>query len=86
VGPNEDQDVGVDRQGDLANWRRRDPIGRLAAALLEQGSAVQGDLDGIAAGVDAVIEQAWTRALADPLPPAAQLLDCVYASTAGSAA
>ncbi len=85
VGPNEDQDVGVDRQGDLANWRRRDPIGRLSAALLAQGSAVQGDLDAIAAHVDAVIDQAWTQALADPLPPPAQLLDCVYARTVGSA-
>lgn len=85
VGHKEDQDVGLDRQGDLVNWRRRDPIGRLTLALVSQGAATQCDLDAISMGVDAEIEQAWTQALADPLPPAGQLLDCVYANPAGSA-
>ena len=86
VGPKEDQDVGLDRQGDLVNWRRRDPIGRLAAAMLAQGAATQLELDAVARGVDAEIDQAWAQALADPLPPSGQLMDCVYAPPAGGAA
>jgi pyruvate dehydrogenase E1 component alpha subunit len=33
VGPREDIDVGVQRKDDLALWKKRDPIARLAAAL-----------------------------------------------------
>ena len=33
VGPREDIDVGVKRKDDLALWKKRDPIARLAAAL-----------------------------------------------------
>ena len=33
VGPSEDLDVGVKRKDDLATWKKRDPIARLAKAM-----------------------------------------------------
>jgi pyruvate dehydrogenase E1 component alpha subunit len=53
---------------EIARWRERDPIERLRAALLAS-SAGAANLDTIAAQVGAVVEQAFTAAAADPLPP-----------------
>ena len=80
VGPREDQDVGVDRKVDLLNWKRRDPLSRLAAALLAQTSTTQAEIDHIAATVQVTIDTAWRRAVADPHANEQQLLDHVYAS------
>lgn len=81
VGPREDQDVGIDRKVDLLNWKRRDPLSRLSAALLGQTGVTQAEIDHIAATVQENIDTAWRRALADPLASEEQLLDYVYAST-----
>ncbi|WP_222432893.1 thiamine pyrophosphate-dependent dehydrogenase E1 component subunit alpha [Caenimonas sedimenti] len=78
VGPKEDQDVGVDRQGDLVNWKLRDPVGRLARALRATGTPPR-MLEIIAEEVAAEVAAAWAQALRDPLPPAGQMMDCVYA-------
>jgi len=79
VGPAEDQDVGVDRKVDLLNWKRRDPLSRLAAALLSQGEITQPKIDAIASAVQTATDGAWARALSDPLARPDQLLDYVYA-------
>ena len=80
VGPGEDQDVGVDRKVDLLNWKRRDPLSRLAAALMAQTSVTQRDIDQIDATVKVVIDTAWDQAAADPQAKKEQLFDHVYAN------
>ncbi|MGH7498876.1 MAG: thiamine pyrophosphate-dependent dehydrogenase E1 component subunit alpha [Gemmatimonadales bacterium] len=78
VGPREDEDVGVERKDDLARWKLRDPIRRLAEALV-----VAGDLDQRALADDwrscrAEVQAEWERASRDAYPPAEALLDYVY--------
>ena len=76
----EDIDVGVSRSSeDLAQWRRRDPVARLEAAL-HQGShwsSARGQALRVELEMD--IDAAWQRALADPEPEASALMDRVYA-------
>ncbi len=69
VGPQEDLDVGVKRKDDLALWKKRDPIARLAAAL-------KTELDWAAVRDDVV--EAWTRAEVAEVPPAESLLNRVF--------
>lgn len=76
----DDIDVGVNRsQDDVANWKARDPIARLRAAMVAQGhwSAAQ-DAD-LEATLTREVEEAWERAMQDPYPAACALLDRVYA-------
>ena len=79
VGPREDQDVGIDRQVDLVNWKRRDPLARLAATLLTQMNVSQATIDQIVQTVVENIDTEWTGALGDPFANKEQLLDHVYA-------
>jgi len=76
----DDIDVGVNRsQDDVANWKARDPIARLRAAMVAQGhwsAAQDADLD---AKLTREVEEAWERAMQDPYPAASALLDRVYA-------
>jgi TPP-dependent pyruvate/acetoin dehydrogenase alpha subunit len=76
----EDIDVGVSRSiEELRNWRARDPIGRLAAALERVGEWSQARQDKLVEEINAEIKLAWNRALADPWPKPEALLDRVYA-------
>jgi pyruvate dehydrogenase E1 component alpha subunit len=76
----EDIDVGVNRSTvDLENWRRRDPIGRLAAGLKAAGVWTDQQHEDLEAGLRRHIEAAWAQAMQDPYPPASALLDRVYA-------
>jgi pyruvate dehydrogenase E1 component alpha subunit len=52
---------------EIAAWQRRDPIGRLEAALLERGQP-QAALEAVRAEVEATVERAYSQAMADPLP------------------
>lgn len=79
VGPREDIDVGVNRSGDLGRWKRRDPVRRLADALVASGALDERGLIEIERAIDAEIDAAWVRAEADPFPPASATLDLVYA-------
>jgi pyruvate dehydrogenase E1 component alpha subunit len=54
-------------EDEIARWRSRDPVQRLHASLLADGVG-QTDLEAIAARVDAIVEQSFTLAAADPLP------------------
>ena len=78
VGPREDEDVGVQRKGDLAEWKRRDPIRRLAEALVSAGSLPPTGLGRMATEAATAAEEAWGRATRDPFPPTEALLDRVY--------
>jgi len=76
----DDIDVGVNRsQDDVANWKARDPIARLRAAMVAQGhwsAAKDADLE---ATLNREMEEAWERAMQDPYPAESALLDRVYA-------
>lgn len=77
----EDIDVGVNRSiMDLENWRRRDPISRLKVALEQGGLWSVAEQDRIASEIGREIFSAWERAMGDPYPQAAALLDRVYAT------
>jgi TPP-dependent pyruvate/acetoin dehydrogenase alpha subunit len=76
----EDIDVGVNRSvEELHNWRKRDPIGRLVAAL-ERISAWNSDKHKeLTEELKSEIQSAWDRAMTDPWPKPEALLDRVYA-------
>lgn len=74
VGHREDQDVGVQRKDDLAVWKGRDPIKRLAGGLEAAGIIDAGHLERIKADVSRRIDIAWDEAIGDPFPePGAHL-------------
>jgi pyruvate dehydrogenase E1 component alpha subunit len=78
VGPREDEDVGVKRKDDLALWKGRDPIRRLAEALIQQGCLRAEQVEQFWADVRHEVRAAWTQASRDPFPPSEALLDTVY--------
>lgn len=79
VGPKEDIDVGVRRSmTEVMAWRRRDPIERLAAALVRDGHLSRADVAGIEQAERTATLAARDAALADPLPDPATVLDHVY--------
>ena len=68
VGPSEDIDVGVKRGGELASWKQRDPIRRLAQALIEAGLLDQAAVDRLDAAAAARVRDAVTKARAAAYP------------------
>lgn len=74
VGHREDEDVGVQRKGDLAVWKGRDPIARLARALERAGVVRNGHLARVESDVAKRIEAAWKDAESDPYPAPDSLL------------
>ena len=78
VGPSEDNDVGVDRKGNLDVWKKRDPIERLVKAALNNELFSETDFAEINSEIKTDIERSWKQALKDPFPKETQLLDTVY--------
>jgi len=78
VGPREDEDVGVKRKEDLARWKLRDPIRRLADALLDADVLSEGRLEELWAEARTEVDDAWRAAAKDPYPAAEDLLNPVY--------
>lgn len=79
----EDIDVGVNRSTtDLANWRARDPLSRLAAAMESAGYWSPDQQAEMVEELNTVISQAWDTAMLDPWPAPETLLDYVYAGPA----
>jgi pyruvate dehydrogenase E1 component alpha subunit len=85
VGPREDEDVGVKRKDDLTVWKRRDPIGRLAAALEKAGHLQAGRLQEMRVALKRRVDAAWAQALDDPYPGADALLARTWSRERGSA-
>ena len=81
VGPDENIDVGVRRSAkEVAEWKKRDPISRVVAALIERGV----DQTKIDQYTDRALSQARaarTHAYQQPFPHPDVLLDYVYHST-----
>jgi len=83
VGYREDQDVGVDRDGTLGEWKKRDPIRRLADAMIASGELTPSALADLDASISEEVAQAWQRAMTASFPPDEALLDSVYAEGSG---
>ena len=79
VGPREDEDVGVKRKDDLAIWKGRDPIRRLAEGLMLRQRLDDRALAAMHADAKAKVAAAWEQASGDPYPPLEALMDHVYA-------
>ncbi|MSU40505.1 MAG: thiamine pyrophosphate-dependent dehydrogenase E1 component subunit alpha [Pedosphaera sp.] len=80
VGPREDVDVGVLRKDNLALWKKRDPIARLAATLMKTGHLSISALDAMWQRVRAATTAVWERALTAPHPPEAALKGRVFSN------
>ena len=81
VGPSEDNDVGVDRKGNLSTWKKRDPIHRLTCSAINNKILKQSEFDEINNKIRLDIETSWNQALSDPYPSKSQLLNTVYKSS-----
>jgi TPP-dependent pyruvate/acetoin dehydrogenase alpha subunit len=76
----DDIDVGVHRSLDeVSNWRARDPIARLVAAMKASGMLSDEDKRAMEKEVAADVDLAWSRAQQEPYPSAEALLGRVYA-------
>jgi len=79
VGPNEDIDVGVHRtMEDVVAWKGRDPIKRLAEAMLSSDMLDRTALAAVQEEIATRVSEAVTRAQADPYPDSSQLMSYVY--------
>lgn len=80
VGPDENVDVGLRRSiEELAAWKMRDPVGRLAAAMVEHGVA-EAELEIRRARACETARSARARARDAPWPDEGALLRHVYAA------
>ena len=79
VGPREDVDVGVNRNGELALWKKRDPVRRLADALRSAGHLAPHGLERLQREAMERVDAAWRRAEKAPFPTPSALIDAVYA-------
>jgi TPP-dependent pyruvate/acetoin dehydrogenase alpha subunit len=78
VGHRDDIDVGVRRKDELGLWKKRDPIERLARAIVASGSHSESDLKELDASVVSAVADALDRARKADYPPTSLLLDAVY--------
>lgn len=79
VGPNEDIDVGVRRTpGDLAKWKKRDPIRRLVESIAENKIATQAECDAVGSEARRKAQIALRAAMAGGYPRDSALFDTVY--------
>ncbi len=80
----EDIDVGVNRSlDDVTQWRKRDPIARLAAGLENEGIIRGNDVQEMEVEIAKEIEETWSSAMKDPYPKDSTLLSRVYVSSEG---
>ena len=75
----EDIDVGVSRsREEVDQWRLKDPIKRLEAALVQHGIIETSWIADKTSQIDQMIEECWEVALRDPFPSEDALLERVY--------
>lgn len=82
VGPREDIDVGVKRKDDLVAWKHRDPLRRLADAMIARNPAMTASLETLRREIDEMVLTAWSNAEKAPFPPQENLLSMVYSERA----
>lgn len=70
VGPRDDEDVGVNRGGDLVSWKKRDPIARLYQAMLKKNYISESIYLKMQEEIIGQIEMSWSEAMNHaPLQP-----------------
>jgi pyruvate dehydrogenase E1 component alpha subunit len=80
VGPKEDIDVGVQRRPEiLAAWKKRDPLQRLCAGMMNADLLTGGEFEKFSADARSAVADAVARARLAGYPPQAALLGLVYA-------
>lgn len=78
----EDIDVGVARSAEnVSDWRKRDPIARLVAGMIDAQICSAENVANIESRIDIEVANAWRLALSDPYPTDAALLDRVYSAS-----
>jgi pyruvate dehydrogenase E1 component alpha subunit len=83
VGPKEDVDVGLRRSlAELAAWKVRDPIRRLADGMIQAELLTSASLAALERGVREGVTEFAERAAAAPFPPESALLDFVFSGAA----
>lgn len=83
VGSREDIDVGLRRKGgDLAAWKKRDPVERLVKAMIARGDISRSDYEEVVSERRTMVRGALKEALKAPYPEPGSLLDYVYAKKA----
>ena len=78
VGHREDDDVGVERSGNLSSWKRSDPIGRFVDALVTAGKIEMSEITAIDNEIDATISDALATARRAEFPQTQRTMDIVY--------
>ena len=82
VGPDENIDVGLRRsKAEVDAWKQRDPVARLARAMMTRGDFDQSALDTLKSSVDDQVASAKKQAHDAPWPDQTLLLDAVYAKS-----
>jgi TPP-dependent pyruvate/acetoin dehydrogenase alpha subunit len=66
-------------RAEVAEWRKKDPIARFRAQLIDEGLLPEADLDAIDAEVAALVKESIEFAKASPEPDPATALDYIYA-------
>jgi len=76
----EDVDVGVNRSAaDLARWKGRDPVRRLAEALINARHLSEASYETLQRRIRAEVKAAWQASQKAPPPPQSAILAHVYA-------
>jgi pyruvate dehydrogenase E1 component alpha subunit len=79
VGPDENIDVGLRRsRSELAAWRKRDPVSRLASAMIRRGDISKLEIERLRESIDTRVAGAADRARKAPYPDGDALLDFVF--------
>lgn len=80
-GPNYDNDLGYRTDAEFQEWKKRCPIARLEAQLLEQGILTTQDIERMSRELEAEIEDAVKFAKESPFPGESLLMEHVYAKS-----
>jgi TPP-dependent pyruvate/acetoin dehydrogenase alpha subunit len=78
-GPNDDDHIGYRPDGELAAWRRHDPVTSYRDTLLARGIITDADVQALQQAQTAALVSGFAAALAAPLPEAHTAGDFVYA-------
>lgn len=78
VGHDDNIDVGLKRQEDLAPWKEKDPIARLKNSLIAKNILNESDFVSLNNEIFEKLSTEFSQAVADPFPEKEQLLNTVY--------